>query len=106
MRQFQTDYYEEGILNALLTWPEDHPKIFNQLLPDHFEPGLRQKLYTGLFRLYKENKENPLSNIAMISGVCATLKEEKINWKFWIKKIQEEALALKKASYQPIQQNR
>lgn len=91
MRQFQTDYYEEGILNAILTWPEDHPKIFNYLLPEHLEPGLRQKVYKTLYKIYQQNRENPISNIAMIAEICTVLKTEKSNWSFWIKKILEEA---------------
>lgn len=91
MRQFQTDHYEDGILNAILTWPSDHPKIFNQLLPEHFEPGLKQKTYKVLHKLYKQNRENPISNVAMISEICTVLKTEKTNWTYWIKKLQEEA---------------
>ena len=91
MRRFQTDYYEEGILNSILSWPEDHPKIFNYLLPEHFEPGLRQKVYTVLFKTYQQNRENPISNVAMISEICTVLKTEKSNWSFWIKNILEEA---------------
>jgi len=91
MRQFQTDYYEDGIINSILTWPEDHPKIFNYLLPEHFEPGLRQKLYKVFYRLYKQNKENPISNVAMISEVCTVLKTNQTNWTYWIRKLQEEA---------------
>jgi len=91
LRQFQTDYYEEGILNSILTWPEDHPKIFNYLLPEHFELGLRQKVYTALYKTYQQNRKNPISNVAMIAEICTVLKTEKSNWSFWIKKILEEA---------------
>jgi len=91
LRRFQTDYYEDGVLNAILTWPEDHPKIFNYLQPEHFEPGLRQKVYKTLYRVYQKNRENPISNVAMITEICSVLKDEKTNWNFWIKKLQEES---------------
>jgi len=91
LRQFQSDYYEDAIINSILTWPEDHPQIFNHLLPEHLEPGLKQKVYKTLYKLYKQNKDSPISNIAMISEICTVLKTENTNWIFWIKKLQEEA---------------
>lgn len=91
MRRFNTEYYEDGILNAIFTWPEDHPIIFNHLSPEHFEPGLKQKVYTVLYKLYQENRENRISNIAMIAEICTLLKNEVVNWGYWIKALTEEA---------------
>ena len=91
MRRFKTDWYEDGILNSILTWPEDHPKIFNYLQPEHFEPGLKQKLYTVLYKLYQKNRIECLSNIAMICEVCTLLETEKTSWSYLIKCLTEEA---------------
>lgn len=91
MRRFQTDQYEDGIINAILTWPEDHPKIFSQLQPEHFEPGFKQKTYKALHRLYHQNRDNPISNVAMIAEINTVMKADNTGWKFWINKLTEEA---------------
>ena len=76
-------YYEDGILNAILTFPEDHPRIFNRLHPDHFSTPLNNKVFKVLHGVYQQNKPEAISNTAMISEICTLLDGQKKDWVFW-----------------------
>lgn len=83
-------YYEDGIINAVLSFPEDHPKIFNKLTANHFI-GSNQKIFKVLKSLYDENKPNSLSNESIVSEICTVLRDQRQGWSFWTKHFTSEA---------------
>lgn len=83
MQIHKSKYYEDGLLNAALVWPEKHPAIFNGLLPEHFDPGLNRKVFAVLARTYNETKSDKLSKTALVTEICTVLAQENRNWQFW-----------------------
>ena len=83
--------YEDGIINTILSFPEDHPKIFNRLHPDHFSNTLNNKAYAVLLAIYQQNKPNAISNTAMVSELCGILKAQEVDWRWWARHLQQDA---------------
>jgi len=83
--------YEDGILNTILSFPEDHPKIFNKLQPYHFSSNLNCKAYGTLKALYEQNKPDAISNTAIVAELCTLLKSQKVDWRWWAKHLTQDA---------------
>ena len=84
--------YEDGILNAVLSFPDEHAKIFNRVKPEHFIPGgFNRKAYAVLTKLHNEFKPAFVSNEAIITELCELLKSENKDWGFWVKQLTTEA---------------
>lgn len=85
-------YYEDGIINMILIFPEDRPKIFNHIHADHFEPGgINRKIFPIFEKLYQEFKPKVFSTQVLIAEICTLLAKEKRNWQFWIDQFTKEA---------------
>jgi len=83
--------YEDGLINAILSFPEDHHKIFNRLDFKHFSTNLNKKSFAVLKSIYEQNKPTALSNTAMVSELCGLLANEEVDWRWWAKHIQQDA---------------
>ncbi|MHA1968391.1 MAG: replicative DNA helicase [Candidatus Hodarchaeales archaeon] len=83
--------YEDGILNAIFSFPEDHPKIFSRLSHYHFSTPLSCKAYRVLKTTYEQTKPNPVSNQVIIADLTTLLEKEGLDWSFWVKHLTSEA---------------
>jgi len=83
--------YEDGIINAILSFPEDHSKIFNRLQQVHFSAPLNCKAFGVLKRLYEQNKPDIVSITAIVSELCTLLKDQGTDWRWWTAHLMQEA---------------
>ena len=83
--------YEDGILHAIFSFPEDHAHIFSRLAKDHFEPGLNRKVYSVVQGLHDQYKPDAISNQALIAEINSLLKKENKDWSFWVQALLTEA---------------
>ena len=68
--------YEDGILNAIFSFPDEHPHIFNRLSKDHFKPGANQQVFSVVRGLYEQYRPDMISNDAIVSEINLLLQRE------------------------------
>ena len=87
----QATNYEDGIINALFSFPKDHPKILNHLKIEHFHQGTNRKIFAIFKALYNQHKPDMISNEAIIATLNEFLTEQNTNWNFWVDQFTREA---------------
>ena len=80
----QSKDFEDGILNAIFSFPDEHPHIFSRLSKDHFGHPLNQKVFSVIRGLYDQHKPERLSNGALVAEINSLLKNEQKDWSFWV----------------------
>jgi len=83
--------YEDGLISTILTFPDEHAKIFSRIRPEYFREGSRnRKVYKVLSNLHDEFKPNTISNEAIIRELNSLLSNDGLGWEFWIKYFSDE----------------